>query len=267
MTKQSAASNPSAQRFHYISNDLITAEGNKKTVEEATRWNNGRAPDIVWCVAGDSFPQFYLETDIDTLRWQMDINYWAATYMAHTILNAWLAPDSSSKGTERHFIATCSTTAFYPCPGYNTYSPAKAAMRNLIDGLAQEIKIYGENVQLHTIFPGNISSPGMDNENLLKPDITKTFDEEDPPQTPDEVARIAIKGLENGEQLVCTNFLGQAMRAQMWSGTRRNNWLLDSLLTFGTIFAWPFIRADLDGKVVKYGKQHGHPSNYVKRKP
>jgi len=186
--------------------------------------------------------------------------------MAHTILNSWLAKDSTSKGTERHLIFTCSTLAFYPCVGYTTYSPAKAAMRNLHEGLRNELKIYGENVNLHTVFPGNISSPGYENENLCKPDITIEFDKEDPPQTPDEVAAGAIKGLENGEETIVTNILAQAMRSTMWSSFPKNNFLWDVLVMVILSFAWPFIRKDMDGKVTRFGKQHGHPSDYVKRR-
>lgn len=186
--------------------------------------------------------------------------------MAHIILSKWTAPDAPSKGTERHLIFTASSMAFYPVVGYNAYSPAKAAMRNLHDGLTQEIMIYGEDINLHTIFPGNISSPGMENENITKPDVTFKLEESDPPQTPDDVARVSIKGLENGEQLVCTNFLSQVMRAHMWSGIPRNNWLWDTLLTSIVAIAWPFARYDMDSSVRKYGKKHGHPSNYVKSK-
>ena len=234
-------------------------------VEEATKWNNGRAPDIVWCIAGDSYPQFFIETPVEKLRWQMDINYWAAAYMSHSILQSWLSPTSPNKGTERHFIFTSSVAALYPTLGYATYAPAKAAMRSLAETLTQEVLVYGENVKIHTVFPGTIISPGLDNENKSKPDITMELEKDDPNQTPDEVAAKAIKGLENGETMITVGLLGQAMRSQMWSGVTKNNWLWDTLLTFIIAFAWPFIRMDLDGKVIRYGKKHGHPSTYVKK--
>ena len=245
---------------------MTTYEGNEKAVAEAIRWNSGRAPDIVWCIAGDSFPQFWLETDIDTIKWQMDINFWAAAYMAHLILKSWLDPESTSKGTERHLIFTNSTLSFWPFVGYINYSPAKAALRSLHEGLRQEVLLYGENVKLHTVFPGNISSPGYENENKYKPDITLEIDNEDPPQTPDEVAAGAIKGLEKGEEMIVTTFLAQAMRAQTWSSFPKNNWLWDTLLTVVLCVLMPFIRSSYDDKMIKYGKKHGHPSRYTKRR-
>lgn len=202
---------------------------------------------------------------MEKLRQQMDINYWAAVYLAHPVLQSWLSPTSTSKGTERHLIFTCSVLALYPIVGYATYSPAKAAMRNLCDALQQEVLLYGEDVKIHTVFPGTILSPGFKNENLTKPDITFELEKDDPEQTPDEVASLAIKGLEKGEYMIMVNFLGQAMRSQMWSGMTKNNWLWDTLLTYVTALAWPFIRMDLDHKVRRFAKKNGHPSGYVKK--
>lgn len=78
------------------------------------------------------------------------------------------------------------------------------------------------------------------------------------------MAQKAIKGLEDGEYLITVNFLAAAMRGCSWGGSRRNNWVLDTLMTWATSIAWMFIGRDLDGKVVKYGKEHGHPSTYAK---
>jgi 3-dehydrosphinganine reductase len=196
----------------------------------------------------------------------MDVNYWAAAYMAHATLTSWLSPTSPNKGTRRHLIFTASSTAFYAPVGYSPYSPAKAAMRSLSDTLSQEVLLYGEDIKIHTVFPGGILSPGFENENKVKPAITFVLEEGDVPQAAEEVASRAIKGLENGEHLITVNFLGNAMGAQMWSGESKNYWLFDTLLTLGTALAWPFIKMDLDGKVVKYGKKHGHPSTYEKAK-
>ena len=60
----------------------------------------------------------------------------------------------------------------------------------------------GDHVKIHTIFPGTILSPGLENENKTKPDITFILEESDPQQTPDQVAKNAIAGLENGGYLI-----------------------------------------------------------------
>src|SRR6185437_6897532 len=99
----------------------------------------------------------------------------------------------------------------YSLVGYASYSPTKAAFKSLSDTLAQEVLLYGEDVKIHTIFPGTIQSPGLERENLQKPEITLLLEESDPIQSSEEVARKSIKGLERGEYLITINWLGSLM--------------------------------------------------------
>lgn len=187
--------------------------------------------------------------------------------MAHAILKEWLSPSSTLKGSEKHLIFTSSAAAFVTVAGYAPYSPAKAAIKSLSDALVQEVMLYGDDVKVHTVFPGGISSPGFDNENLSKPGITHKLEEPDTASimTPDEAAKAAVDGLENGQYLVTLNLLGNALRACAWGGSARNNWFLDTVMTCILSVAWPFITADISGKVRKYAKEHGHPSTYPKK--
>ncbi|KAB8754749.1 hypothetical protein FH972_026540 [Carpinus fangiana] len=67
------------KRFHAISADVTSAEANNRIIDEVTAWNSNTPPDIVWANAGASSPQLFLDASVDTLRAQMDVNYWAAT--------------------------------------------------------------------------------------------------------------------------------------------------------------------------------------------
>lgn len=215
-------------------------------------------------MAGGSYPKLFLEMTQEQLRQQMALNYWPCADMAQAILGEWLKPSEARADNLRHLIFTSSTLAFYPIAGYSSYSPAKAAMRSLCDTLSQEVLLYSDSVKLHTIFPGSIDSPGYVNENLSKPEVTKILEKDDPVQSAEQVASKAIAGLEKGEYLVTVGFLGAAMRGCSWGGSPRNNWVLDTLMTWITAIAWMFIGPDLDGKVKKYGRDHGHPSAFVK---
>ncbi|CAG8962221.1 hypothetical protein HYFRA_00005274 [Hymenoscyphus fraxineus] len=263
-----SAASPSTQRFHTISADLAVPNGALNALTEAIAWNGGNSPDVVWCIAGSSYPDFFIDTPITRLRQQMDVNFWAATEMAHGILNEWLSPaglkKSQGQKEPKHLIFTSSVVAFYPIIGYGPYSPAKAAMRNLSDVLSQEVQLYGggDRVKIHTVFPGGISSPGFINENLTKPQVTKVLEETDPVQTPEVVAAKAIKGLENGEFMIVVSWVGILMRACSWGWMPKNNMLLDTIVSWVSGIIGIFVRMDLDGKVRKYGKDHGHPSTY-----
>ncbi|KAG9229133.1 hypothetical protein BJ875DRAFT_475713 [Amylocarpus encephaloides] len=268
---KASAKDPSAQRFQYISTDLSEPSAALLVIAEAIAWNKGNSPDIVWCLAGSSYPAFWIDTPVSKLRSQMDVNYWAATEMAHAILNEWLSPSALAErmvgSPPKHLVFTSSVLAFYSTVGYGAYSPTKAALRSLGDTLAQELQIYGggEAAKVHVVCPGTIATAGFERENLTKPEITKQLEDADPIGSPEEVAVSAIKRLENGEYLIVCNWLGSLMRSQSWSGMRRGNWLLETVMTWFTSLLWIFLQRDLDGKVRKYGIKNGHPGTYPKK--
>lgn len=194
-----------------------------------------------------------MDVPIETLRSQMDTNYWAAAYLAHATMKSWLKPVSSKTdgstaakkdSKPRHFIMTSSVGALVGLAGYCTYAPAKAAMRSLADNLRSEVNLYNgyrranpslgpsNDVKIHCVFPATITSPGYDHENTVKHPVTKILEEGDPKQNEDEVAAASVKGLEKGGYLISTQMLGEAMRVSMLGGSPRNNWILD------TMFSW-----------------------------
>ncbi|KAF3353415.1 hypothetical protein VdG1_08082 [Verticillium dahliae VDG1] len=143
------------------------------------------------------------------------------------------------------------------------------ALRGLADALSQELHLYPDNpVAVHVVFPGTITSPGFDRENLTKPDITRQLEDMDPVQTPDQCADAAIRGLERGHFFVTVAWLGFLMRVSMLGGSIRNSWLVDTLTAmFVTPIVWLFVLPDMMAKAKRYGRTHGHPSTYAKVAP
>jgi 3-dehydrosphinganine reductase len=195
----------------------------------------------------------------------MDVNFFSCNDMAHAILNEWLQPASIGKGSTRHLIFTSSVAGVYTIAGYTPYSPSKAAIKSLSDTLVQEMLLYGDDVKIHTVFPGSISSPGLERENKTKPEITLILEEADKNYTPDETAASAIAGLERGDYLVTVSFLGSLMRATSWGPSKKNNYLVDTAMTWLASIVNIFVAMDLNSKVKAYGKKHGHPSTYSKK--
>lgn len=255
-----------------ISADVTRPEENSRILAEVTSWNDGQPPDVIWANAGASVPGLFADTPIETLRSQMDINYWGAAYLAHSALNLWLKPTTQTKPKSqlpRHFIMTSSSVAFVGVAGYATYAPAKAAMRSLADSLRSEVNLYNgarehssssgsqADLKIHIVCPGTILSEGYERENELKHPVTKVLEEGDPKQTEDEVAEVSVKALEKGHYLIATQFLAQAMRASALGGSPRNSWLVDTVLSWITSIVWLFVGPDLERKVYNYGRKHG----------
>jgi len=161
---------------------------------------------------------------------------------------------------KRHLIFTSSVTAFYPLAGYNAYSPSKAAIRSLADGLRQECHLY--NIAVHACFPGTIYSPGFETEQLTKPEITKILEGNDEGQSPDEVAKQCVKRLEKGHALAVSSFMGETLRAASWGASPRGNWVWDTIFAWIINVVWLFMGPVMDSEVVKYRKKKGDETFY-----
>jgi 3-dehydrosphinganine reductase len=278
---RSYAKNPSTQRFTSISADVSSEAENARILAEATAWNNGRMPEIVWAIAGSSTPGLFIETSTDTLRTQMELNYFAAAYLAHKTLQAWFYPSTpySAKdktfGSEqpRQFIFTSSAVAFVGLAGYTPYAPAKAAIRSLADGLRSEVQLYNAarrsktstsgpqpapfDVSIHVIFPGTILSPGFENEEKTKHPATRELESSDPKQTELQAATAAVQGLENGNFMTPTNWLVSLLRFGSMGSSQRNNVVVDTIGAWITTIVWLIMVPDLNSKVWGWGQKNG----------
>ncbi|KAI1448215.1 NAD(P)-binding protein [Annulohypoxylon stygium] len=259
---KAAARDPSSQRFTYLTADVSQPDYAAPLLAQAVSWNGGKPLDIVWCVAGTSTPDFWLEVPLSHTRSQMDINFWGSAEMAHAILRLWCAPDAPVVPEPKHLIFTSSVLAFFPMAGYGPYTPAKSALRGLADTLAQELLLYPQNVKLHVVYPASIGSPGYDRENRTKPQITKKLEEGDPVQTPDQVAAGAIQRLEQGQYFITNAFLGHLLRWCSLGGSVRNNWFIDTIMACLMPIIWIFVLPDICSKIKKYAKKNGHPATY-----
>lgn len=280
-----AAKSPVKQRFNAISADVTKPEENARIIAEATAWNHGNPPDVVWQIAGASHPDLFMNTSMETQHAQMDLNYWAAAYLAQATMKAWLTPYSANSNSSRansnakptrRFIMTSSVAALMGLAGYTPYSPAKAAMRSLADTLRSELNIYNGSrrskdesvrsqapecdINVHLVFPATIKSPGLVTENLTKHAVTHILEKGDPQQTEEEVAAASIRGLEKGDYLVTTQLIAHAMKAGMLGGSPRNNIVVDTLFSWLVAIIMLFVGPDMESKVFEYGKKYGAKS-------
>ncbi|KAL8777681.1 MAG: hypothetical protein Q9213_007755 [Squamulea squamosa] len=263
-----------SQRFHFISADLTSSDEATRVVAETTIWNNDSPPDIVWCCAGSAHPSLFVDAPVTTHQSHLEVDYLSAVYIAHAVLQLWLktsrkcsdrtttppqTPQSSTATfpLPRHLIFTSSVLAFYPIAGYGPYSPAKASLRSLTDTLSQELLLYPPTpsrpaVIPHCIFPATILSPGYIEENKRKHPVTLKLEEGDKKQTPEEVAEASIRGLERGDEMVTTDFLGGLMWKSIMGFSRKSIW--DALV--GAVILWVvgWVRWDMDRTVRRWGR-------------
>ncbi|KAK7751647.1 3-dehydrosphinganine reductase [Diatrype stigma] len=261
---KAAARNPQTQRFHYISADVSKPDYAAPLLAEAVAWNHGNPIDIVWCVAGKSTPDLWVEAPLSSTRDHMDLNFWGSAEMAHAILREWCAPTAPVVPEPKHLIFTASVLALFPVVGYGPYNPSKGALKALADTLVQEVEMYPQKVKVHIVYPGSIRSPGFERENQTKPEITKIIEDSDPVLSPDTVATKAISALEKGHFSITIGFIGDIFRWSALGGLPRNNWVIDTIMAWLCTFVWMFVLPDIFGKIRRYAKKNGHPINYRK---
>ncbi|KAI4261791.1 MAG: hypothetical protein L6R42_003015 [Xanthoria sp. 1 TBL-2021] len=269
-----AGATQKSQRFHFISVDLTSSAEATRVLSETTAWNNNSPPDIVWCCAGSSSPALFIDAPVTTHQSHFETNYLSALYIAHAALQIWLKPSQKSSDTSttfhtspttstaqlplpRHLIFTSSVLALYPIAGYSPYSPTKASLRILTDTLSQELLLYPPTpsrpaVIPHCIFPATIFSQGYIEENKSKHPVTLKLEEDDKGLTPEEVAEASVKGLERGEEMVTTDFLGGLMWRSVMGFSRKRLW--DTLVGMMVLWVVGWVRWDMDRTVQKWGR-------------
>ena len=256
----------------YLSFDLRSPDSASAILARVREWNNGEPPDVVFNCAGNCIPGFFASSSVETLRGQMETLYWSCTYMAHATLQEWLKPvDKQTQkyydAKPRHLIFTSSVVAFMPLAGYAPYNPAKSAMRALADTLNQEVQVYNgarknaENgpaaeVRVHAVYPTGILSPGFENEEKLKPALTKKLEEDDKPQQSEELASTIISELEAGKYIITASFIGHIMKGWAMGPSQRVG-IMDYLYGWlGSIIVL-FIIPDFMSKCWNWGKEKG----------
>jgi 3-dehydrosphinganine reductase len=268
---KSAARNPQTQKFHYVSADVSEPGFADAVLAETIARNGGRSPDIVWSVAGMSTPMLWADDDRDSLaatRRNMDVNFFGAAELSRAVLREWLAPENATgKDAEpKHIVFTASVLAFFAIVGYGPYSPSKWALRALADTLAMEMRLYPDNpVKVHVVYPATITSPGLERENQTKPEITAELEKDEPPQSPEDVARKAIGGLQKGEYNVPVSFLGNLMRLGVQGGSPRNSWVVDTVGGWFLPFIYAFVLWDMHGKIAGWVRKNGQPGKAAKK--
>ena len=85
----------------------------------------------------------------------------------------------------------------------------------LADTLREECLLY--DIDIHCTFPSNFHSPGHIEENKTKPELTKILEDEEKPETAENVAQFIIEGLEKGEKHITYGFLASLVKVPCYS--------------------------------------------------
>ncbi|WP_328333943.1 SDR family oxidoreductase [Kribbella sp. NBC_00382] len=145
--------------------------------------------DVLITAAGLARPGHFLELSDEVFRSMIEVDYFGTLYAIRAV-----APGMVSRG-RGSIVAISSSTALLGFFGYSAYAPAKFAVRGLMEALRSELKPAG--VHVACVFPPDVDTPQLAEENLYKPAETAAISGTIKPITAEKVASDIVRAIEH----------------------------------------------------------------------
>ncbi|KAI0732960.1 oxidoreductase [Fomitopsis betulina] len=237
------------QILKYHSFSLDSEAGATAAIDAASEAHGGRSPDAFFLCAGKSTPGFFVEQDEASMRQGMNETYWAQAPSALAASKRMVSRHEKGK-----LVFVSSVLAYFSIVGYSPYSPGKFAIRGLAEALQSELVLY--DIDVHIAFPGTIFSPGLEEENRVKPKVTLKIEEADDGAKPEVVADAILKGVQSGDFHITYDFIGNVFRASSAGSTPRSNYFVDMFYAAVGYIALPIWRRSVDSTVRQHRREH-----------
>jgi short-subunit dehydrogenase len=144
--------------------------------------------DVLVTSAGQARPGHFLDLDDEVFRRMMEVDYFGTLYPIRAV-----APSMVERG-RGSIVAISSAAGLLGIYGYTAYSPAKFAVRGLIQALRDELAPHG--VHVGCVFPPDVDTPQLAEENRWKPVETAAIGGSIKPLTAERVARVIVRAIE-----------------------------------------------------------------------
>ncbi|OMO73697.1 Short-chain dehydrogenase/reductase SDR [Corchorus capsularis] len=162
--------------------------------------------DVLVVNQGIFVPQELEKQELDEIKFMIDVNLMGS----FNVIKAALPLMKERKDRGPNSIALMSSQAgqvgIY---GYTAYSASKFGLRGLAEALQQEV--ISDNIHVSLIYPPDTDTPGFEQENKTRPELTKILAASSGSMKADKVAKIALKGIRSGTFIVPCNLEGHAL--------------------------------------------------------
>jgi len=146
-------------------------------------------PDYLFNFVGYAFVQYLEKLTLEDFKKNMDVNYYGQLVPTLIVLPYFMDAKTG------YITFTSSVAGFMAVMGYTTYVPSKFALVGLAEILRHELLPY--NIKVSVLFPTDTDTPGLAEENKLKPEECKIISESGTVMTAEEVAEVFIDGILN----------------------------------------------------------------------
>lgn len=180
-----------------FSADVRDYEAVKKAIDEA-------GPiDVLICNQGVFVPGELENQDLETAKFMIDVNLMGCFHLIKAALPRMKNRVDRAPASIALMSSQAGQVGIY---GYTAYSASKFALRGLGEALQQEV--ISENIHVSLIFPPDTETPGLEEENKRRPELTSIIAASSGAMKADEVAQKALNGIKSGKFIVPCNFEG-----------------------------------------------------------
>lgn len=153
----------------YHSVDVSDAANLQKTAQDILEKNDASKQKIyLFCCAGVAYPSKFEDLSADTFAKSVQTNQLGTIYTVQAFLPL------MSQGV---IVFTSSAAGQVGIFGYTAYAPTKFALRGFAEALHSELAD-NPNLNIQVAFPPDTETPGFEEENKLKPEVTKLISEQ-----------------------------------------------------------------------------------------
>ncbi|MCE7003953.1 SDR family oxidoreductase [Kibdelosporangium philippinense] len=150
--------------------------------------------DILVSAAGQARPGYFHELDDEVFRRMMEVDYFGTLHAIRAVTPAMIERRSGS------IVAISSATAVLGIFGYTAYSPAKFAVRGLMESLRDELRPH--DVHVACVYPPDVDTPQLAEENRFKPAETAAISGSVRPITAETVALAIVRAIDRKQYAV-----------------------------------------------------------------
>lgn len=184
-----------------FSADVRDFDAVKKAVEDA-------GPiDVLVCNQGVFVPQELEFQPLDEIKFMIDVNVMGNFHLIKAALPL-MKVDRKSRGPASIAIMS-SQAGQVGIYGYTAYSASKFALRGLAEALQHEV--IADNIHVSLIFPPDTDTPGLEEENKRRPELTTIIAGSSGMMKADEVAKKCINGIKKGSFIIPCNIEGELL--------------------------------------------------------
>lgn len=144
--------------------------------------------DVLVTSAGQARPGQFLELGDEVFRRMVEVDYFGTLHAVRAV-----APSMVQRG-HGSIVAISSAAAVLGIYGYTAYAPAKFAVRGLMEALRDELNPAG--VHVACVYPPDVDTPQLAEENLYKPAETAAISGTIRPMAAEAVASAIVRAVE-----------------------------------------------------------------------